>query len=204
MNTRPDPKIVTRNCQDSVTKFGVRIKNGIGTFDITEDFRGWISLGEGVQPRFVRINPNVGIHCVPVMKLVAEALGKKYRIGQYATLSFPLGSTCPDMQEFLFISADDLVPEANRLADAINQYGIPFTRKIACYEELIPRLQKYIPSRGGFPESYAAALCVSGNTQAAYAFIDEQIANYIDNGDQKEANKYRQLKSYFETHQSFG
>lgn len=196
MNKRPDPKVIDRACYEALAAHGVRKKYDIGSLDIEENFMGWIGLNQGVHPTFVRVNPNIGIHCIPLMKLVTEAAGKKYRRGEYPTLSYPLGEACPKVKEFIFETEADVLPEAARLADTIGQYGIPYMCSLASYSAMLPRLYKRVANLGGAPERYAAALYLSGDIEGALNFLEEQTEIFVGKHFIEEAAELKQLKLY--------
>lgn len=198
MNKRPAPKVVDHACYDALAVLGVRLRYGLGSLPVKEGFLGWIGLNQGVHPTFVRVNPNIGIHCVAVMKLVADARGEKYRSGEYATISDTLGVACPDVPQFIFESEADILPEATRLAETIKEYGIPYMRSLATYVALLPRLRERVDSFGGMPERYAAALYLSGDRQAALSFLDEQAATSRAKGYVGEAEALKKLRLYLE------
>lgn len=179
MTKRPTPKEVDKACYNALAELGVRVKYDLGNWPIDEYFSGWIGLNKGVHPTFVRVNPHVGIHCVAVMKLVAEAKGDKYRKGEYSTSGCYLGALCPDVMQFIFESEADLIPEATRLAETIGQYGMPYIHSLASYDALLPRLREEVDGIGGGAEKYAAALYLSGDIQGAFNFIDEQIKKFL-------------------------
>lgn len=199
MNKRPDPKVIDLACYEALAVLGIRRKYGIGSLALDENFMGWIGLNQGVHSTFVRVNPNIGIHCVPLMKLIAAAAGEKYQMGRRTTISYPLGEACPKVKEFIFETEADILPEAARLADTIGQYGIPYIRSLASYGELLPRIRKEIASLGGAPERYAAALYLSGDIEGALNFIDAQSELFIDKHFIEEAAELKQLKFYLES-----
>ena len=180
MNKRPTPKEVDKACYNALAALGVQLKYGLGTWPIDEHFSGWIGLNQGVHPTFVRVNPNIGIHCVAVMKLVAEARGVKYRKGEYPTHSCFIGTRCPDVLQLIFENEADLLPEATRLAEIIDQYGVPYIHSLASYDALLPLLHADVDNGDGFSATYAAALYLSGDTQGAFRFLEEQSAKYLE------------------------
>lgn len=198
MRERPDTKVIDRVCYEALSALGIRKKYGIGSLAIEENFMGWVGLNQGVHPTFVRVNPNIGIHCIPLMKLIDDAAGEKYQMGRWATLSYPLGEACPKVKQFIFETEADVLSEAARLADAIGQYGIPYIRSLASYSEMLPRLHKRVASLGGAPERYAAALYLSGDVEGAFNFLNEQAAIFVDKHFNEEAEELNKLKRYLE------
>jgi hypothetical protein len=198
MSKRPDPKTVERACYEALSVLGIRLKYGVGSLPIEEGFLGWIGLNQGTHSTFVRVNPNIGIHCVPLMKLIDDAAGEKYQSGRWATLSYPLGEACPDVKQFIFESEADVLSEAARLTETIKQYGIPYIRSLASYSAMLPRLRKQVDSLGGAPERYAAALYLSGDIRGAFNFLTEQIATFAARSLVDQAEKLNKLKLHLE------
>ena len=144
MNKRPNPKDIDCACYDALSVLGIKKKYGIGSLAIDENFLGCIGLNQGVHPTFVRVNPNIGVHSLHLMKLVADAAGEKYRRGEYPTLSYPLGEACPKVKQFIFETEADVLPEAKRLADTIKKYGIPYIQSLASYGAMLPRIRQRV------------------------------------------------------------
>lgn len=201
MNKRPTPKEVDMACHNALAELGVRVKYGLGNWPIDENFSGWIGLNKGVHPTFVRVNPNVGIHCVALMKLVAEARGDKYRKGEYATYSCYLGTRCPDVEQIIFESEADLLPEATRLAETIAQYGMPYIHSLTSYEALLPLLLTEVDNGDWDSAKYAAALYLSGNIQGAFNFIEEQSAKFLAKKYGSDAEALSKLRLFLEAKQ---
>lgn len=198
MNKRPDPKVVDLACYEALSVLGIRRKYGVGTLAIDKNFMGWIGLNQGVHPTFVRVNPNIGIHCVPLMKLIGDAAGEKYQMGRWTTLSYPLGEACPKVKQFIFETEHDILHEATRLAEAINECGIPYMRSLASYSTMLPLIRKEIGCLGDAPERYAAALYLSGDIQGAFNFLNEQIATFVAGNLAIQAEKLNKLKLHLE------
>ena len=130
------------------------------------------------------------------MKLVCAAEGAKYRLSEYATISYPLGVACPDVDQFYFQQEADILPESAHIAATIKQYGIPYIHSLASYSALLPRMHQPVDNLGGMPERYAAALYLSGDRQGAFAFLDAQITKFLTRNDNDFVAELRRLKSY--------
>lgn len=130
------------------------------------------------------------------MKLVCAAEGAKYRLSEYATISYPLGVACPDVDQFYFQQEADILPESAHIAATIKQYGIPYIHSLASYSALLPRMHQQVDNLGGMPERYAAALYLSGDRQGAFAFLDAQITKFLTRNDNDFVAELRRLKSY--------
>lgn len=185
MNSVQDLKSIENSCAAALSQVGVKVKSGTGTLPIGNAFSGWVGLNSGRHKGFIRINPFVGVHCQQIMKLVASASGKKYRPSELATFSIYLGELCPEVSQFVFNDGDDSTKEAERLASTIEEFGFPYMRKIASYDALLPLLEKRVPTLGGYPQRYAAALYLSGKIDMALEFTNTQIG-LLDNQDSPE------------------
>jgi len=147
---------------------------------ITPEFLGWVGLNVGKHSDFVRINPFVGVHCVPVMKLVAEATGEKYQTGRYATYAVHLGEVAPNEEQFVFSSERQIEIEAERLAVSCRESGVPYMRSISTFESLLPLLEEKVPMFGGYPQRVAAAMYLMGRKKEALNFVERLRLEYRD------------------------
>jgi hypothetical protein len=182
MELKINVKSIEAECVQSLAQIGIEMKGGIGTIRLSEDFLGWIGLNAGQHQDFIRVNPFVGVHCPAIMKLTAAAGGKRYRPKEIATFAVFLGTLCPDVEQFIFTNATDVKAEAQRLASIVAEFGLPYMGRIADYSALLPLLEARIPTLGGYPQRYAAALHLSGNDKSAVEFIDAEISSLkIDN-----------------------
>lgn len=179
MNVRPDPKEVERACVTALSNLGATVKYSTLMLPLDSNYFGWIGLNRGVHDDFVRINPNIGVHCTPVERLIALARKEKYQKGRFPTVSDPLGLICPHVLEFIFVSSTDLAPEADRLAATIRDYGLPHLQGLTNYDSLLTQLKERISSFGGAPERYSTALFLSGDKEGALHFLDEKIKELL-------------------------
>lgn len=167
--------LVEKACDFALVQNGFeRPRKGTRFFRISADFLGWVGLNKGNQHDFLRINPFIGIHCIPVMKLKAELAGEKYKEGEFATASIHMGEITPDIDQFIFMSDSNIELEANRLAYEVVTHALPWMKERANYESLIPLLETNIDMLGGFPERYASALYFSGQKEKSRKFVEER------------------------------
>lgn len=139
------------------------------------NFLGWVGLNRENYTDHLQINPFIGIHCIPVMKLKAELAQDKYKEGDLATHAMHMSTIAPDVTQFIFADDTDLEAEADRLADEIVVYALPWMKAHANYEGLITLLKPNIEMLGGYPEKFAAALYFSGQASAARNFVEERV-----------------------------
>lgn len=148
-----------------------RLRRHEVALDITSDFLGWVGLNVGNYATHVRVNPFVGVHCVPIMRLLANLEARKYQLGSLASYAIHLGELCPTENVFDFSQESDFDSTATRLAGTIVEHGEPYMRSIASIDTLLPLLKERVGQLGGFPERYAVALRLAGREGEARAFV---------------------------------
>lgn len=133
----------------------------------------WVGLNAGTHSGFVRINPFIGLHVAPIMKLVADLEGSKYSKLKLATVSVHLGELVPEVEQFTFDGEHDR-QQASRLVSVIEQYGLPWA--LASLENIAELLEARVPQLGGYPQKYAAALLLEGQVAAASKFVEGHLS----------------------------
>ena len=141
---------------------------------LDNEFLGWVGLNRGNYSDYLQINPFIGLHCIPIMRLKSELAKEKYKEGDLASYSIHMGEIAPDVPQFIFNEQTDLAKEAGRLANEIFIHGVPWMKARANYEALTPMLEAKIEMLGGFPEKYASALYFSGKQETAVQFVQER------------------------------
>lgn len=166
-------KQLESRCVSLMEQHGFKGKSGVVTRELSDGFYAWVGFNIGAHPTFRRINPNIGVHCVPVMKFVAAAKGKRYEKLAIATYAVPLGHVAPEVDQFVIRSDSDIDEELGRLGRVISERGEPYMRTLSSYDALIPHLMERIESLGGNPERLVAAYIVSGAHDKAMALIQD-------------------------------
>lgn len=170
---------VKDSCEAALVRHGFRpIRRHEVALDISRDFLGWIGLNVGNHQSIVRINPFVGVHCIPLMRLVADVSGEKYRLGSVATFAEHLGMICPHVEVFEFSGESERNSESERLAQVMRAYGQPYMEALASYEKLLPAMQERVPMLGGYPQRVAAALYLMDRHEEAREFVLTRQAEY--------------------------
>jgi tetratricopeptide (TPR) repeat protein len=141
-------------------------------FDKT--FYAWVGLNTGLYDEYVQVNPFVGVHVEPVMKLVAKILRRKYS-RSVATYAIHMGELAAKTQGFAFTPTTDIETEAARLAQLYVEIGLPYSRSIASYDALLPLLKSRVGLLGGYPERVASCLYLMGRFDEARQFIEELL-----------------------------
>ena len=159
-------------CESALVAMGFkRLRRSTIIWEISEKFWGWVGLNRGNHGDMVRVNPFIGIHAVDLMKLCDQLDESKYSKGAYATYAIHLGEILPDELVFEFHKGRDLSHDAERLAKCVADAGLTYMRSIADYDVLIPLFKEFIPTLGGYPERYVAALQLSGKHAEAREFV---------------------------------
>lgn len=138
---------------------------------LDDDFLGWVGLNRGNYSDYLQLNPFIGIHCIPIMRLISELEGEKYKEGDSATYAIHMGEIAPDIRQFIFTENTNIEAEAERLADEIVIHAVPWMKNRASYNALIPLVESRIEMLGIWPQSYALALYLSGQKEVAKNFV---------------------------------
>lgn len=137
---------------------------------ISPDFRAWVGLNRAVVNGVTLVNPFVGVHAPNLMRLCSSLSGFPYDRGT-ATLAVHLGELAPDERVFDFSDSALLDQEAGRLAQLCHGPGLAFSKSIASYAALAPRLYERMGMLGGYPERYACCLALQG--------LEDEALNYV-------------------------
>lgn len=159
-------------CEAALTRRGFsRVRTHRNILEISKDFQGWIGFCDGIYHDQVRITPALGVHCVPLMRLMCSMKGSRYRRSEFASISYALSDVKKGVDPFEFTSEESLVTVSERLASIIERYGIPFMRAYASYEAVVSVSKARSGTLGGYPEMAAAALYLMGRTGESKEWI---------------------------------
>ena len=150
---------------------------------IVDGFHCWVGLNEGLHRTHLNINPFVGVHVVPLMKMAARLEGRSYRRST-ATYAIHMGEIAPDEYAFEFTEDTDIEAESERLARLYDSVGFPYAKSLSSYEAILPLLESRLDMLGGYPERVAICLLMLGRRQEALACVDEvqkRKPNYFGN-----------------------
>lgn len=150
----------------------IRYRKDEVDFPLDNVFHTWAGLSTGLYDECVRVNPMVGLHVVPIMKLFAKILGRKYSRSD-VTYSIPMGELVPRTRGFAFTLTTNVEEEAARLAQLYIDVGVPYARTIASYDVLLPLLESQVSLLGGYPEKVACCLFLMGRYGKAREFVEE-------------------------------
>jgi hypothetical protein len=168
------------HCEHALVKRGFRrLRKHKVALDITADWLGWLGLNTGNYSSHLLINPFVGIHCIPMMRLIAELGGERYKLGHLATFAVHLGCLCPDEDAIIFTPDSDVREVAERLAFVVQKYGVPYMRELANFETTLKALLTRVESFGGYPQRVAVVLYLMGKPEEARVFVNERQAEYL-------------------------
>ncbi|MET0983164.1 MAG: hypothetical protein ABWY02_13765 [Telluria sp.] len=167
-------------CDRALESFGFRSRRrGSPLIQIDDDFYGWVGLNRSGTGDEVRIDPYVGLHCVPVMRLFYELdfyrqPRSKYLLGRTATIVVHMGAFAPEMRAFIFERDAPLTSEANRLAEAVVEHGLPWMRTHASLDALLGPLREREAMLNGVPERIAIVLFLLGRFDELSAYLDRK------------------------------
>ncbi|WP_457097719.1 hypothetical protein [Lysobacter sp. P5_B9] len=142
-------------------------------------FHCWVGLNSGLDMEYVDINPFVGMHVVPIMKLYTGLEGRKYN-RNIATYAVHMGVLAPHEPVFHFTRQTDIEAEAARLAHLYSTVGLRYAQSIASYEQLLPLLEERVPMLGGYPERVAACLYLMDRKEDAISFVELFLKDHRD------------------------
>jgi hypothetical protein len=165
-------------CYDALEQHGfTRYRKANADWQLANGFHCWVGLNTGLYPDRVQIQPNVGVHVVPVMRLYTGLEGRKYSRG-VATYARHMGELTRGVPVFHFTRDTDLDAEALRLAALYRSAGLAFARAIADYDTLLPLLKDRLDMLGGYPERVACALYFMGRKAEAAEFTRAFLAEH--------------------------
>lgn len=176
------PQEVDAACDKALAAFGFHSpRRGSLLIAVDDDFYGWVGLNRSKVGDAVRMNPFIGLHCVPVMRLYYELdtyRKRKYRLGDTATVALHLGELAPDLNVFMFEQAQALEDEADRLAQAVVEFGLPWMKSHAKLDALLVLLREKEAMLGGFPERIAVVLFLLGRFAEVSEYLDARLDEY--------------------------
>jgi hypothetical protein len=173
-------QVVTLQCYDALEKAGFNRfrKEGVD-WPLQSGFHCWVGLNNNLERDYFQINPFVGVHVVPIMKLYTSLEGRKYDRGN-ATYALHMGELAPEERVFCFTRHTDIEAEAERLARFYVTVGLLYSQSIATYERLLLLLQERVPMLGAYPERVAACLYLMDRKEEAKAFVEKFLITHRD------------------------
>ena len=148
---------------------------------LTDEIYGWVGLNRSKAGDALRIDPFVGLHSLPIMRLWYELDSKRnlrYRLGETASAAVHLGELAPDVGIFLFEPGRAPDAEAERLAETVMAHGLPWMREHARNEALLDLFREREDMLGGYPERIAVSLFLLGRLDELSAYLDARQAEY--------------------------
>lgn len=189
-------------CGRALVELGFkRPRRGAIYLEIKPDFRGWIGLNVGNHGDMVRINPNIGIHCVEITRLRNDLLADKkshYRLDEAVTYSLPLGTQTPRGTDAIqFFVGAPIEGEARRLSMLIGEYGVPWMLKHASYEALLPLLEEDFAHMPNYPWQLAAMYFFAGRPEKAVEFTHGVLKRFRAEGDKAMLESFERFATPF-------
>lgn len=186
MNERCDAaykQVVRQHCYDALAEAGfTRFRKEGVDWPMEHGFHCWVGLNTAIEPEYIAINPFVGVHVVPIEKLISIKIGKypmKYD-RRVATYAVHMGELTPKEQAFRFTRQTDVAAEAARLARLYADVGLSYALSIGTYELLLPLLRDRVPMLGAYPERVASCLYLMGRKDEARSFVEEFLKEHRD------------------------
>ena len=165
---------------------------------LNEEFLGWVGLNRGNYADYLQINPFIGIHCIPIMKMVKELQGAKYKIGETATFAIHMGEIAPNVKQYIFQDETNITEVATRLSAEIMEFALPWMTKNASFESLLPKIEQKVDMLGGNPQWYASGLFLSGQEQNAKEFVQKRTDLFDKEDHGQYSIYYRFAEPFFE------
>lgn len=167
-------------CYDALAAVGfTRYRKEDVDWPLENGFHCWVGLNSNLEKEYFQINPFVGVHVVPIMKLYTSLEGRKYS-RSIATYTVHMGMLSPHEPAFEFTRRTDVEVEAARLARLYATVGLSYARSIASYERLLPLLQERVQMLGAYPERVAACLYLMDRKEEARNFVDDFLKTHRD------------------------
>jgi hypothetical protein len=171
---------VLLKCYDALEATGfTRYRKQAVDWPMQNGFHCWVGLNTALEKEYVGINPFVGVHVVPIMKLYTDLERRKYDRGT-ATYALHMGLLIPKEPVFRFTRQTDIAAEANRLAGIYADVGLSYALSIGTYERLLPLLRERVPMLGGYPERVASCLYLMDRKEEARSFVEEFLGEHRD------------------------
>lgn len=169
---------VLLKCCDALAAVGfTRYRKEEVDWPLGNGFHCWVGLNSSVEEEYVEINPFVGVHVVPIMKLYTSLEGRKYNRST-ATYALHMGLLTPNERAFHFTRQTDVEAEAARLARLYASVGLSYAMSIASYEQLLLLLRERVLMLGGYPERIATCLYLMDRKDEARSFVEEFLKSH--------------------------
>ncbi len=178
-------KRILLQCYDALETMGfTRYRKEDVDWPIHDGFHLWVGLNTGLHPDRLNINPFVGIHVVPLDRLIDKLEGSKYSRST-ATYAIHMGEleAAEDEQAFAFgpqQSEGFILSECERLAQLYATAGLDYAKSIASYETLLPLLEGRVEMLGGYPERVATCLYLTGRKSESRKFTEDFLKGKHD------------------------
>jgi len=163
---------VLLKCFDALEAVGfTRYRKDGVDWPMQPGFHCWVGLNTSLEEEHLDINPFVGVHVVPVMKLYTSLEGRKYSRST-ATYALHMGNLAPKEPLVRFTPQADVAAEASRLARLYADVGLSYALSIGSYDRLLPLLRERVSMLGAYPERVASCLYLMGRKEEARSFVE--------------------------------
>jgi hypothetical protein len=173
-------KWVLLRCYAALSAAGfVRFRQGGVDWPLRDGFHCWVGLDSVLNKDHLVVNPHVGLHVVPIMRLCAALEHRKYDRCA-ATYALDLGELKSREPIFRFTPHSNLDAVVGRLVRLYTSVGLMYAESIARYELLLPLLQSRVGMRAQYPERTAACLHLMGREAEARTFTENLLTQNRD------------------------
>lgn len=178
---------VRQACNDALTARGFRKRGGanIFTYDFNTDILGWIGLSDAVREseHYMPVFPNIGVCWPAVSKKILEITcqSQPYRYWPVVASNLYGITNDPRHRQFDFYKGKCPEPLADELADRIEEFGLPFMKKLSDPDAVIRALAGGISYESDF-ENHTAVMMLRGQIKEVRPFINQQLRHFESKG----------------------
>lgn len=182
------PVDIIRTIESELRPLGFHKSKGIYLCRLSEDASGWLGLNVAAHRNDGRvgINPVVGVRHERIENRIEELLGEKEK-RLAPTISTSLGYLMPEGRylEWLFEPPSfDNASECEKIAKAIETYGVPFMKSNAALEDILQDLEQLrFASRDTAVYRFPIAYLLAGKTELAAVYVKKQLEELEERND---------------------
>ncbi|MDF1585812.1 hypothetical protein [Marinimicrococcus flavescens] len=187
MSNGPFPALVRDICREAFVARGYErpTKDKI-VVNINKISLGWIGLNAGSFKEFVQIYPFIGVHCIPVEKILAECMQNiRYSKGRFATFakSFIEIAKNNNTTEFIFSKdKDEILIKGKSMSETVDEAARPYFEYLSDIDNLITSVEKRQSQGGGMPQRLAILYAVRYGKANAEKYLEAIEGKFAERG----------------------
>ena len=178
-------KDVKKICFEKLAGIGIRRYRsglGVGIISIAEGFTGWVGLNAATRfgDGCMWVLPNVCLRYDPAHNLIDEIYGRKANHDITPTFGTNVGDLIPGRGSFIelcFKLGEPIEPTADELTDLIEKYGLPYMKKYAHVQGIIPCIKEFSLWDYSGELTLASSYLSGASTQELRKIIDDRKIN---------------------------